>query len=142
MAVAVSLVLVFVNRKWALAFFLSFIVSGGITQVIKNIFSDILRPSAAIGIEKVHQVAGVDLHSSMSFPSGHTTAAFAIFLSLAILLQNKKMGLLCFLLAIVTGYSRIYLSQHFPIDVLIGSGIGVSSTLIVFGFFDRKINKF
>lgn len=138
-ALIIALLLLFANRKWALGFLLSFLVSGGITQLFKNfVFSNVMRPSSALGIDKVHQVAGIDLHGLMSFPSGHTTAAFAIYCSLAILLANKRMGLLCLLFAVLIGYSRIYLSQHFPVDVLVGSGIGVISTILVFSFFNPK----
>lgn len=137
-ALVLSAILLIVNRKWALALFLSFIISGGITQIIKNIFSDIMRPSAAIGIDKVHHVVGTNLSSFHSFPSGHTTSAFAIFLSIALLLKNKKLGLICFLFAVLIGYSRIYLSQHFPIDVFIGSVIGVVTTISVFGILNKQ----
>lgn len=36
----------------------------------------------------------------------------------------------CYLIALLGGFSRIYLSQHFPEDVLVGSIVGVLSTLM------------
>lgn len=137
-AVLIGFIVLVKSKRNGIAFLSAFLIAGGITQSIKLLNSDILRPSAALGLEKVHQVLGVELHSAMSFPSGHTTAAFTIYFSLAILLQSKSLGFICLLMAIVVAYSRIYLSQHFPVDILIGSFIGVVITLVTFSFFDSK----
>ena len=57
-----------------------------------------------------------------SFPSGHTTAAFAFFCALSILARKHPLlQSLFFLLAAGVAYSRMYLSQHFLADVLAGS---------------------
>ena len=76
-------------------------------------------------------VEGVDLHSTLSFPSGHTSAAFAFCLAIALFCPKWWQKLLCLLLAILGGYSRIYLSQHFLEDVLAGALIGVVSILLL-----------
>jgi membrane-associated phospholipid phosphatase len=39
------------------------------------------------------------------------------------------------------GYSRIYLSQHFAIDVLVGSFVGVSMTIFCKFYFDKYTMK-
>jgi membrane-associated phospholipid phosphatase len=67
-----------------------------------------------------------------SFPSGHTTSAFALATTIAIISKDKKIGLFCFILAALTGYSRIYLGQHFLEDVGFGSLLGVGTTCIYF----------
>ena len=45
-----------------------------------------------------------------------------------------------FLIALLVGYSRVYLSQHFFEDVYVGSIIGVSVTLVVY-YLLSKMNK-
>lgn len=60
-----------------------------------------------------------------SFPSGHTTTAFAIATVLTLYTSNKWYHFSLLLLAVLAGYSRIYLSQHFLADVVAGSFIGV-----------------
>lgn len=137
-AVVLSIILLLFNRKWGLGILVSYALSGGIAQLIKHLNENVLRPAAALGAENVHQIEGVELSTLYSFPSGHTTTAFALFMGLAIILKNKKLGLICLLFAILSGYSRIYLSQHFPIDVLVGSVIGVVSSLLVFSLFNGK----
>ena len=89
----------------------------------------------------------VDLHSWHSFPSGHTTAFFAFFATLAFLYSEDRwpckqlVGFVCFVLAMLGGYSRIYLSQHFTLDVCVGMVIGVLTTvLVMFVFSEKNIN--
>ncbi|MFN0175649.1 MAG: phosphatase PAP2 family protein [Saprospiraceae bacterium] len=62
-----------------------------------------------------------------SFPSGHTTAAFALYslLSLMLVQRRKYWGLVFALMAILVGISRIFLVQHFLIDVLAGAFLGL-----------------
>jgi undecaprenyl-diphosphatase len=51
-----------------------------------------------------------------TFPSDHTTGAFA--LALALLLQNRKrIGIAMITLACLTAVSRIYVGHHYPSDV-------------------------
>jgi membrane-associated phospholipid phosphatase len=68
-----------------------------------------------------------------SFPSGHTTAAFCLFCFLACVLgaHRRWFGVLFFVLALLVGYSRIYLAAHFFLDVYVGSIIGVVFTILV-----------
>ncbi len=58
-----------------------------------------------------------------SFPSGHTAAGFAS--SFAVILCNKKIGMLMLIPAFLIGISRLYLCVHFPTDVVFGAVIGV-----------------
>lgn len=91
---------------------------------------------AEAGVE-LPTVAGVSLHAWNSFPSGHTVAAFALMFGLAAMLPRWWQKLLCFVVAALAAYSRIYLSQHFLDDVVAGSVIGIVSTLLA-GMFLRS----
>ena len=72
-------------------------------------------------------VQGVDMYSIHSFPSGHTVTSFALFFGFSLCVRNKWLKLLFFFMAALTGYSRVYLSQHFAADILAGSVIGILS---------------
>ena len=85
-------------------------------------------------------VEGVKMNLWLSFPSGHTTTFFVLFFSLSIILcaENVKgktiLSLLCFLCASFGAYTRIYLSQHFALDIFAGILIAVFSTLSLYFF--------
>jgi membrane-associated phospholipid phosphatase len=89
-------------------------------------------------------VEGVRMNHWLSFPSGHTTTFFVLFFSLSIILcaENIKckniLSFLCFLCASFGAYTRIYLSQHFALDIFAGILIAVCSTLVLYYFLVLK----
>lgn len=58
-----------------------------------------------------------------SFPSGHAMRALASAYVLSCLWP--KLSVPFYLLACLVGFSRIYLGQHYPLDVLAGASIGL-----------------
>ena len=89
-------------------------------------------------------VEGVRMNYWLSFPSGHTTTFFVLFFSLSIILyaENIKgkniLSFLCFLCASFGAYTRIYLSQHFALDIFAGILIAVCSTLVLYFFLVKR----
>ena len=65
-----------------------------------------------------------------SFPSGHTTIAFAA--ATTVTLQYKKwyIAVPAYLWAGAAGYSRIYAGEHYPSDVLAGAAVGIGSAYL------------
>ncbi|NBX28695.1 MAG: phosphatase PAP2 family protein [Chitinophagia bacterium] len=97
------------------------------------------RPIAS-GIDPnlIHKVEGVAMHQLSSFPSGHTATAFTIFLLTIYLFDNKKMVLIGLFYAMLCAYSRVYLGQHFPLDL--GGGIIVAILTVEISKRIRKNN--
>ena len=62
-----------------------------------------------------------------SFPSGHTQASFAA--ATALFTENKKAGICAYVLAALIAFSRLYLSVHYPTDILAGALLGLFSAL-------------
>jgi undecaprenyl-diphosphatase len=58
-----------------------------------------------------------------SFPSGHTTVAFACAAVLAY--YEPRLAAPLFLLAIAIGFSRVYVGVHYPLDVVGGAALGL-----------------
>ena len=89
-------------------------------------------------------VEGVRMNHWLSFPSGHTTTFFVLFFTLSIILcaENIKgkniLSFSCFLCATFGAYTRIYLSQHFALDIFAGILIAVCSTLVLYYFLVLK----
>lgn len=106
--------------------------STGIAQIFKNwILHGQLRPAAVIeNLSLVHFVPGVKIHDINSFPSGHTTVAFSVMLLFSIITKNKWITCFLFLLACCIAYSRIYLGQHFPLDLAGGILTAVIAILL------------
>lgn len=59
--------------------------------------------------------------SGYSFPSGHTTSAVATFGSIAVTSKGRWTKLLTVALAVLVGFSRMYIGVHTPQDVLAGA---------------------
>ena len=59
-----------------------------------------------------------------SFPSGHTSAAFAFAAALSGTLDRTWPKVLAVAAAALMGWSRLYVGVHFPSDVLAGAIIG------------------
>ena len=72
---------------------------------------------------------GQHMESDMSFPSGHTNAAFAAMIPLFIL-GKKNISWLAIVFGILMGISRIYLVVHFPTDVIGGLITGTIAGMI------------
>ena len=130
---AVAVVLL-IFRKWKIAsvILVGQLVATLITTPLKHIIRA-KRPSAILSDLGINfpVVEGVDLHSTLSFPSGHTSAAFTFCFAVALFCPRWWQKLLCLFVAVLCGYSRIYLSQHFLEDVLAGSMVGVVSILVL-----------
>ncbi|OIK08805.1 undecaprenyl-diphosphatase [Bacillus sp. MUM 116] len=76
-----------------------------------------------------------------SFPSDHSTGSFAI--AIAMWLRNKKIGIPMFILAILTGFSRIWAGLHYPLDVLASLIVAIIVSLVTYklsGLLDPIVN--
>jgi membrane-associated phospholipid phosphatase len=125
-AVLLSVVLFFFlkTQRLSIELLVSFIVSGLLAQLFKNIFQH-PRPRAFFTPEQYpYFFDGLSINNHVSFPSGHTTTAFALTFILASYTKNKLLQILLLALAILAGYSRIYLAQHFLEDVFAGAILG------------------
>lgn len=114
------------------------------------IFKGLERPLAFFDENiALNFVDGVEVHSSNTFPSGHTATGFAVFALLFIAMNNRGTihSTLCFIFAFVVGLSRVYLLQHFVIDAYFGALFGTLSVILALSmmsilFNDNKLNNF
>jgi len=136
----------FYRRKYFIAVVAGVIISTILAQLLKRVvYPDELRPISYLSeIFPVHVVEGVTMRKVHSFPSGHTTTAFAMALIMAYIINRKTWSVLLLLLASLAGYSRVYLAQHFPTDIFAGMCIGIVSailSLLIYRKFIRHQNE-
>ena len=125
-------------KKFGNAFILliGWATTGVIAQSLKRVF-DLPRPAGYFTDIVLNFIDSSSIHYHNSFPSGHTTTAFTIFFILTMITDKKYLHFIYFLLALSTAFSRVYLLQHFFIDVYFGSILG----LIIGYFVFVSINK-
>lgn len=149
-AIIICLLLLIFNIRKGIFVLGAYITSGITTSVLKNYFYDVNRPHFVFGYflpnTKVNYIDGVDMMGLNSFPSGHATSAFAVFTSMALVTDNKPLKIIFFLFAFLSAFSRTYLSQHWLVDITIGSIIGTIFALtLYFAFYQtnklQNLNK-
>lgn len=75
-----------------------------------------------------------------SFPSGHTTSAFAVAV-IVFLCLPRKYGIPALILAALISFSRLYIGVHYPTDVLAGFLIGTLTAVVVHAFMLRLFRQ-
>lgn len=76
------------------------------------------------------QVRRVVEATGYGFPSGHAQSATTVWLYLATQARKRALWCVAIVLAVLIGFSRLYLGVHFPGDVLGGWFIGVSLVVL------------
>ncbi|MBN1599392.1 MAG: phosphatase PAP2 family protein [Bacteroidales bacterium] len=141
--VILALLFIFISLRKAFILAGSGVLAGIIAQVFKRlVFSQIVRPVKFFESSyDLYLVEGVDMHSSFSFPSGHSATIFALCLSLVYFVRKDIYKFLLFILALVVAMSRVYLSQHFFTDIYAGSVLGIFSAMIIYTYLEKIDNS-
>ena len=95
------------SRKAGMALIVALLASAAVTELVRY----------SVQLPRPKQSSGY------GFPSGHTSAAFSLAAVLGITFPQA--GSLFYLVALLTGISRLYFRAHYLIDVLGGALIGV-----------------
>ena len=123
------------NKKWTrvfLAMLMALAIARLVGRAIK-ISTGRARPSV-----KAEQVWNGPRWSSKyhAFPSGHVVASTAFFAVLAF--ANWRIGVPCFAIPILIGYSRLYGGAHYLSDVVCAAVLGILTTVLMTHFFLRR----
>jgi membrane-associated phospholipid phosphatase len=144
--VLLALMIVPKFRNWW--YFITAILCNALPAAVHNYIKGYLnhpRPRQVFrGDTAMHYLTNWPELLHAGFPSGHSQGAFSFFCFLSLLLtaKDRKLGLLFFFLAILVGYSRIYLTAHFFEDVYAGSIFGVVTTTLIFSVMSYYKDKF
>lgn len=102
--------------------FIGIVVAGVFTHVPKN-FLDLPRPAGVLETGSYYLI-GPELRSKGP-PSGHSIAIFALMGIGLYYLRSTGPRLFLLVLAALIAISRVVVGAHWPLDVLMGSGLGL-----------------
>lgn len=117
---------------------ISIIFSGLLCHILKFVFG-VSRPKYYF-LEGYERFDNFNLlHKISSLPSGHTQAAFTITILFIIYVNRFKIPII--LISTLIGISRIFLSMHFPSDIILGAYIGLIGPILTYIYiFQRKFS--
>jgi undecaprenyl-diphosphatase len=123
-----AILILFVGRIRGLRFLVLAVVSLVVADAIGNhVFKQVfLRARPCIVLEGVRLLVGCT--NSPAFPSNHAVNAGA--LATLVVLYMPRVWLPAAALAVLVGYSRIYVGAHYPLDVLAGGVLGIVVAIV------------
>ena len=126
-ALIIMLVYLKIRIRTTILLLISFLSTAVIVQILKHaVFQTMKRPYAYLETDPdFRRIEDFTYHTANSFPSGHAASIFALCTVLAFQYKNHislQIGLALF--AITVAFTRVYLCQHFPQDIIAGSLIG------------------
>jgi undecaprenyl-diphosphatase len=115
---AISLLIFLKDRELAKKLLLVLFITAIFVFPLKIIIDE---PRPYITHENIRAIGGYE--EGGSFPSGHASFAFAYFVVLCIEFREKRRYFL--VMAITIAFTRLYLGQHYPFDILAGVALGL-----------------
>lgn len=113
----------------------------GSALVARFVFVGIIRyffysPRPFLVLDNVNRLMNHEVESS--FPSGHASFYFA--LAMGVYFYNKKAGSIYFILAGLLGFARIFVSVHWPLDILAGAVLGIFTAYTMERFVSPRVS--
>lgn len=119
------------TRRFGTAMLFGIAIGAIFTNLVLKIAIARPRPYAdeSSVFHQLWMMVGQNMESDKSFPSGHTTAAFAS-MTAVYMVGDKRVSWTAYIFAFLMGLARIYLVVHFPSDVLAGIIVGTLAGVI------------
>lgn len=112
---AIAAAVAVISRRWQVLLWVA--VADGLAQLSTTL----IKVAVPRTRPRVHTL--VSEPHTHSFPSGHAASSFACAVVLASFAPRLRWPL--FVLAALIAFSRAYVGVHFPLDVLVGAGVGI-----------------
>jgi membrane-associated phospholipid phosphatase len=116
------------SKKWARVF-LSMLIAMALAGVAGRVIKDAF-PRARPSVKSELRWGGPHFSTKYhSFPSGHVGASTAFFGVL--FFARRRIGLACFAIPILIGFSRMYIGAHYLSDVVCAAVLGILCAAII-----------
>lgn len=136
-AVGVILLLFKKTRRVGMAALLALLIGYLITNLtLKPLVS---RPRPWLDVEGLINLVGESAYRS--FPSGHSTSAFAFAFALLFGAPKKWMKWVAMIVAVLMALSRLYVGVHYPTDIVGGLLVGLLAGWLAWQLCKRIKNK-
>ncbi len=116
-----------------------------LTIIFTILFNELLIKSILVRRARPFNTLNANLWAippgNMSFPSGQTAGAFALFVFLSAFLKNKFFSIVGLILCLMVGLGRVYLGAHYPLDVLGGVVVGTFIGVFVRKLFPSRLEQ-
>jgi undecaprenyl-diphosphatase len=87
------------------------------------------RPDGFVGSLRFRPI------DSFAFPSGHATTSFGLAWLVSVTYPHPLVIAAVYLVASIIAFSRVYMREHYPLDVLFGACLGTVTTALLLPFF-------
>lgn len=134
-----ALVLVIRSPDTAKRFLFITLFAAVVIAGLKQFFND-PRPAGVLSIEEFHIIG--DVLKKYSFPSGHTTTAFAMAGFVLLTYQSLALRSITLVMALLAGFARISVGAHWPEDVFAGAALGLILAFIGVYFSQQPFSQF
>lgn len=114
----------------------SLLLSDWGSNALKHFFERVRPCSELDGVRVL-----VGCGKSFSMPSNHAVNAFA-FITPFFILQRNRVRYLFVAVALLVGFSRIYVGVHYPSDVIVGALIGLLVSMSVLRSYNVVLRRF
>ncbi len=98
----------------------------GANELVKALVHE-RRP--CLSLPQAYTVVACPGPTDYAFPSNHTALAGALVA--ALFFFSRRLGVVGLVLALIEGFSRVYLGEHYPHDVVVGLLLGAVVTAAV-----------
>jgi undecaprenyl-diphosphatase len=134
MILALMIYMASTHKKKALIPIVLTIISVALSDWAANILKHLIgriRPCHVLESARIL----VGCTNSFSMPSNHAANSFAIILAVSYM-SGKWVRWIALTVALLVGFSRVYIGVHYPSDVLAGALTGIAVSILVIKFYE------